>query len=164
MTDNRVTIRRAVESDEPALLDIELTAWDASSGFPSMTEGERAGFFSDRSGPDAHLVAVLDDRVVGYIRLQDKYRFREGAGVLAVNGLAVAVDARGHGIGSALLTAVTEEAERRGARKITLHVHSSNTVARRLYERHGYQVEGTHPREFLIDGEEVDSLTLAKFL
>ncbi|ADB35191.1 GCN5-related N-acetyltransferase [Kribbella flavida DSM 17836] len=164
MSDNRVTVRRAVDSDEPALLEIELTAWDATSGFPSLTAGGRTNFFTERSGPAAHLVAEQDGRLVGYIRLQDKYPFEEGAGVLAVNGLAVAVDARGRGIGSVLLDAVTAEAQRRGARKIALHVHGVNTVARRLYERHGYVVEGTHPREFLIDGQYVDAVDLALYL
>jgi ribosomal protein S18 acetylase RimI-like enzyme len=159
-----VTVRRAVESDEAALLAIELTVWDASSGFPSMTPADKSSFFSERSGPADHLVAEDDGEVLGYIRLQEKYTFPEGDGVLSVNGLAVAKEARGRGIGAILLTAATDEGTRRGARKITLNVHGTNTVARRLYERHGYVVEGTHPREFLIEGQYVDKLTLAKDL
>jgi ribosomal protein S18 acetylase RimI-like enzyme len=159
-----VTVRRAVEADEAALLRIELTAWDGSSGFPSLTAPDKTTFFSERSGPDAHLVAEADGEVLGYIRLQDSYPFPEGAGVLSVNGLAVAESARGRGIGSILLTAAADEGTRRGARKITLHVLGTNTVARRLYERHGYVVEGTHPREFLIEGRYVDNLDLARFL
>jgi ribosomal protein S18 acetylase RimI-like enzyme len=159
-----VTVRRAVETDDSALLAIELTVWDASSGFPSMTQPDKSEFFSERSGPEAHLVAEDDGEVLGYLRLQDKYTFPEGDGVLSINGIAVAKEAQGRGIGSILLNAATEEATRRGARKITLNVHGTNTVARRLYERHGYIVEGTHPREFLIEGQLVDKLTLAKFL
>lgn len=159
-----MTVRRAVASDEAALLDIEMTAWDASSGFPSLTAGERSTFFAERWGPDAFIVAELAGRVVGYIRLQEKYPFPEGAGVLSINGLAVALDARGQGVGSVLMEAVAAEGKRRGARKIALHVHGVNTAARRLYERHGYVVEGTHPREFLIDGQYVDSLDLALML
>ncbi|MEV8374395.1 GNAT family N-acetyltransferase [Kribbella sp. NPDC056861] len=159
-----VTVRRAVEADEQALLAIELTAWDASSGFPSMTPADKKTFFSERSGPDAHLVAEADGEVLGYLRLQDAYSFPEGSGVLSINGLAVATEARGRGIGSILMTAVDDEAKRRGARKVTLHVHGTNTVARRLYERHGYVVEGTRAREFLIEGQLVDTLDLAKFL
>ncbi|MBM7493173.1 hypothetical protein [Micromonospora luteifusca] len=34
----------------------------------------------------------------------------------------------------------------------------------RLYERHGYVVEGRHTAEFLIDGEFVDDLALAESL
>jgi ribosomal protein S18 acetylase RimI-like enzyme len=159
-----VTVRRAVEADDSALLAIELTVWDASSGFPSMTPADKDSFFSERSGPEAHLVAEADGEVLGYLRLQDKYTFPEGDGVLSINGVAVAKEAQGRGIGSILLSAATEEGTRRGARKITLNVHDTNTVARRLYERHGYVVEGTHPREFLIEGRYVDKLTLAKDL
>ena len=115
-------------------------------------------------GPEAFIVAELDGRVVGYIRLQEKYPFPEGAGVLSINGLAVALNARGQGVGSVLMEAVAAEGRRRGARKIALHVHGVNTAARRLYERHGYVVEGTRPREFLIDGQYVDSLDLALML
>jgi ribosomal protein S18 acetylase RimI-like enzyme len=153
-----------VQADETALLEIELTAWDASSGFPSFTPADRTAFFTERAGPDAHLVAEENGEVLGYLRLQDKYPFIEGEGVLSVNGLAVADEARGRGVGSILLTAAAQEGRRRGSRKITLQVHATNRPARRLYERHGYVVEGTRHREFMIEGRYIDSLDLAKFL
>lgn len=146
VTANRLGVRRAVEADDAVLLHIDQTSWDASSGFPSYQEIIRDSFFA-RSGPEAHLVAEYDGQVVGYVRLQDKYTFPEGEGVLAINGIAA-----------------TAEARRRGARKISLHVHSTNTPARRLYERHGYVLEGTHAREFLIEGTYTDALTMAKLL
>ncbi|WP_427888712.1 N-acetyltransferase family protein [Kribbella sp. GL6] len=161
--DQRVTVRQAVEEDDAALLAIERVAWDASSGFPSYSETLQDTFFT-RSGPEAHLVAEYDGKVVGYLRLQDKYPFPEGAGVLAINGIAVAPEARRLGVGNALMTATTAEARSRGARKITLHVHGVNTPARQLYERHGYVVEGIHPAEFLIEGTPVDALDMAKTL
>ena len=161
--DHQVTVRRAVEEDDPALLAIERSAWDASSGFPSYQESLQDTFFS-RSGPEAHLVAEHEGAVVGYLRLQDKYPFPEGAGVLTINGLAVAHVARRLGVGSALLEAATAEGRLRGARKISLHVHSTNTPARRLYERHGYVIEGTHPNEFLIEGDYIAALDMAKML
>lgn len=158
-----VTVRRAVESDDAFLLEIDRTSWDASSGFPSYQEAVRESFF-ERSGPEAHLVAEYDGQVVGYLRLQDKYPFPEGAGVLAVNGLAVAQTARSRGVASALLEAAAAEGRLRGARKISLHVHSTNAIARRLYERHGYVVEGTHPKEFFIEGTYIAALDMAKML
>ncbi|WP_405062222.1 GNAT family N-acetyltransferase [Kribbella sp. NBC_01505] len=158
-----VTIRWAVEADDPALLEIELTSWDGTTGFPSYLERLGDSFFG-KSGPEAHLVAEYDGTVVGYLRLEDKYPFREGAGVLAVNGLAVAQSARGHGIAAALLAAATAEARTRGARKLSLHVFGSNAAARRLYEREGYIVEATHTAEFIIDGRPTDDLVLAKIL
>ena len=163
LTDPQLTVRRAVEADDAALLEIERTAWDASSGFPSYQETLKDSFFA-RTGPEAHLVAEYDGTVVGYLRLQDKYQFPEGAGVLTINGLAVAESARGQGVASALLAAATAEGRLRDARKISLHVHSTNTAARRLYERHGYVIEGTHPNEFLIEGTSVASVDMAKTL
>jgi ribosomal protein S18 acetylase RimI-like enzyme len=163
VTANHVTVRRAVESDDAVLLRIDQTSWDASSGFPSYQEHIRDSFFA-RSGPEAHLVAEYDGRVVGYLRLQDKYQFPEGAGVLAINGLAVAQEARGRGVATALLDAAAAEGRLRGARKISLHVHGTNTAAQRLYERNGYVVEGTHPDEFLIEGTYIASVDMAKML
>jgi ribosomal protein S18 acetylase RimI-like enzyme len=163
VTADRLTIRRAVESDDAVLLRIDQTSWDATSGFPSYQESIKDSFFA-RTGPEAHLVAEYDGQVVGYLRLQDKYQFPEGAGVLAINGLAVAHEARGRGVAGALLEAAAAEGRLRGARKITLHVHSTNTAARRLYERHGYVVEGTHPKEFLIEGTYIDAIDMAKML
>jgi ribosomal protein S18 acetylase RimI-like enzyme len=161
--EHQVTVRHAVDEDDAALLAIERVAWDASSGFPSYRETLQDSFFT-RSGPDAHLVAEYDGKVVGYVRLQDKYPFPEGAGVLTINGLAVAPEARRLGIANALMDATTQEARRRGARKISLHVHHVNHKARRLYERHGYVIEGVHPAEFLIEGAPVDALDMAKTL
>jgi ribosomal protein S18 acetylase RimI-like enzyme len=161
--DHEVTVRRAVEEDDAALLAIEQVSWDASSGFPSYQDNLTDTFFA-RSGPEAHLVAEYDGEVVGYLRLQNKYPFPEGAGVLTINGLATAPTARRLGVGSALLDAATAEGRLRGARKISLHVHSTNAAARRLYDRHGYNVEGTHPNAFLFEGDLIAALDMAKML
>jgi ribosomal protein S18 acetylase RimI-like enzyme len=163
VTANNLTVRRAVEADDAVLLRIDQTSWDATTGFPSYQEVIRESFFA-RSGPEAHLVAESDGKVVGYLRLQDKYPFPEGEGVLTINGLAVALEARGRGVATVLLEAAADEGRRRGARKISLHVHSTNTTARRLYERHGYVIEGTHPNEYLIEGTYIDSIDMAKTL
>jgi ribosomal-protein-alanine N-acetyltransferase len=60
-----------------------------------------------------------------------------------INNLAVRPALRGHGIGTALLTRVFEEADRLGAPAATLEVRASNTGAIRLYERLGFVRSGT---------------------
>jgi ribosomal protein S18 acetylase RimI-like enzyme len=165
VTDDRVTIRRAVAADDADLLALDLTAWDASSGFPSLAAADRRErFFSERGGPEDHLVAEREGELVGYVRLKARYPLVEGAGVFAVHGLAVSPSARRRGVGSALLDAVAAEVRRRGGRKISLNVFATNTTAQRLYERHGYVVEGRQTAEFLIEGRYVDDLILAKFV
>jgi ribosomal protein S18 acetylase RimI-like enzyme len=164
VTDAKVTVRQAVEADDAALLELNRAAWDSRSGFPSFQSAERESYFNEHNRPESNLVATEGDEVIGFARLVDKHPFVEGAGVLLVGGLAVAPSARRRGVGSALLDAVTAEAKRRDARKISLNVFGSNAEAQRLYARHGYVLEGRRTAEFLIDGELIDDLALAKFL
>ncbi len=58
-----------------------------------------------------------------------------------LEAIAVSKDAEGKGIARALLIAAEQEAERHGAQTMTLHVISTNTRARRFYERSGYDGE-----------------------
>ncbi|QPH55660.1 GNAT family N-acetyltransferase [Pontivivens ytuae] len=67
----------------------------------------------------------------------------ERADNLLADGIAVAPDMRGRGVGTALLYALDEEARARGKRGVRLDVIDRNIRARALYERHGYDVTGT---------------------
>ena len=58
-----------------------------------------------------------------------------------LEAIAVAKEAEGKGIANALLHACEEEAKSRGALTMTLHVISTNTRARKFYERSGYDGE-----------------------
>ena len=58
--------------------------------------------------------------------------------VLNVHDLAVVPEARGQGIGRALLAAIDEAALARRCLKVTLEVREDNARARHVYARHGY--------------------------
>lgn len=60
-----------------------------------------------------------------------------------MDGIFVAEEARGRGVGTALLHAVADEARRRGYRQVRLDVVDSNPRARALYLHEGFQVVGT---------------------
>jgi ribosomal protein S18 acetylase RimI-like enzyme len=109
-------------------------------------------------------VAELDGRLAGYIRVKPVTPLRENAHVLGIVGLAVAPGSRRRGVASALLAAAEQHARARGARKLSLRVLSSNETAMRLYERHGFQREGTLRDEFCIGGLFVDDVVMAKRL
>ncbi|MFN3721977.1 MAG: GNAT family N-acetyltransferase [Paracoccaceae bacterium] len=55
-----------------------------------------------------------------------------------IDGICVAREARGHGVGSALVAALMAEATARGYRAIRLEVIDTNIRARALYERLGF--------------------------
>ncbi len=63
--------------------------------------------------------------------------------ILLMDGISVRADARGLGVGSALLAAIVDEARRRGARAVRLDVVERNHRARALYERRGFEPVAT---------------------
>ena len=70
--------------------------------------------------------------------------FRKGCGVARLYSLATQPDARGKGVGSSLLDACAEFAQRRRCRALRLEVRADNVAAIRLYERLGYQRIGEY--------------------
>ena len=165
--EGRVAVRVARTEDEAGLARLDAAAWTPASGFPSVAERVNDPFFTfftDDSPPGAHLVAELDGRLAGYIRLKPVTPLRENTHVLGIVGLAVAPGDRRRGIASALLAAAEQHARARGARKLSLRVLGTNETAMRLYERHGFVLEGTLRDEFRIDGRFVDDVLMAKHL
>ena len=81
-----------------------------------------------------------------------------------IQGLAVAAEARGAGVGRALVRAAVEHARKAGARRMTLRVLGHNAPARALYESEGFMVEGVLPEEFLLDGKYVDDILMGQAL
>ena len=65
-----------------------------------------------------------------------------GGGRFLMDGLVVAPEARGRGIGTRLLHAAADEARARGFREIRLDVVDENPRARALYERMGFRAVG----------------------
>lgn len=55
-----------------------------------------------------------------------------------MDGIMVTPEARGQGVGTALLDAIAKEAQKRGYRELRLDVIDSNPRARALYEREGF--------------------------
>ncbi|MEL6641804.1 MAG: GNAT family N-acetyltransferase [Pseudomonadota bacterium] len=60
-----------------------------------------------------------------------------------MDGIFVAPEARGKGVGSALLNGIMEEARKRGFESVRLDVIDTNPRARALYERHGFKAHNT---------------------
>ncbi|MEO3786466.1 GNAT family N-acetyltransferase [Actinocorallia sp. B10E7] len=158
-----VRIRRALPRDERAVSELAWLTWAPDNSV--IPRPARGGPSYDRFHlPEHFLLAELDDRVVGYLRLVQPVLQPSGAHVRQIQGLGVDPGARGLGIGRLLLEAAVAEAGRQGARKLTLRVLAGNTPARRLYEQLGFAVEGVLREEFLIEGLPVDDVLMARFL
>ncbi|MDT7546015.1 MAG: [ribosomal protein S18]-alanine N-acetyltransferase [Actinomycetota bacterium] len=101
-----------------------------------------------------YLVAVEDAAVVGYAGLCD---YPDEA---FVQTLAVAGDVQGRGVGSALLTALLDEAGRRRQSRVSLEVRADNARAIGLYERFGFRRAGVRRRYYQPSG--TDALVMVR--
>lgn len=78
--------------------------------------------------------------------------------------IAVAEDARGVGIGAALLEGAGGEAAKNGATRILLEVAADNAAAMALYRKSGFEKIGRRPRYYRRAEGRIDALMLAKAL
>jgi putative acetyltransferase len=106
------------------------------------------------------LVAIIDDQVVGLLGLHI------GAGRrahVARLGMMVRADFQGRGVGTALMEAALELAENwLNISRIELEVYPDNGAALALYEKFGFEIEGTL-RDFAYrNGRFVDAYRMAR--
>ncbi|MCA9179991.1 MAG: GNAT family N-acetyltransferase, partial [Planctomycetales bacterium] len=83
--------------------------------------------------------AELGERIVGMAVCFLGYSTFKGAPLINIHDLAVHPDFQQRGIGSQLLSAVSDFARQHQHCAVTLEVQANNP-ARRLYARHGFQV------------------------
>jgi ribosomal protein S18 acetylase RimI-like enzyme len=152
-------IRVATVDDEAALAALTTATWSPETTPAPRRQPDRA-FFDPRTKPQDVLVAD-DGAVVGYLILYQPIPVPSHSHALEINGLAVDPARQGRGIGRRLVQAAQEEAQRRGARKVSLRVLSPNLSARRLYESLGFVVEGVLVGEFRLEGRYVDDVLMA---
>jgi len=127
-----VKVRRAVAADSPAVAAVVRAVYD-EFGFTWDEAGYHADLGDVEAFYAAFYVAEMDSRIVGAAGL---------TGHGSLERLYVLPEARGSGAGSALLTAVTDEARRQGHDRLEIWSDKRFTAAHRLYERHGARVCG----------------------
>jgi GNAT superfamily N-acetyltransferase len=135
------TIRPATRNDVPAV--VAMLADDplgAAREDPADTATYDAAYDRVAADPAQHLVvAERDGTVVGTLQLSVVPGLsRRGATRTIIEGVRVARDERGSGLGTELVTWAVEESRRLGATLVQLTSDASRTDARRFYERLGF--------------------------
>jgi ribosomal-protein-alanine N-acetyltransferase len=122
-------LRAMTAADLPRVLDIENACFS--------TPWKDATFRGLMRRTDTDLyVAELQDRIVGYAACWTVIDQSE------LGNVAVVPEARGRGIGGALVDAVVERVKERGAHELFLEVRESNHVAQAIYRDRGFTVVG----------------------
>ena len=109
---------------------------------------------------DFLLVAEADDKIVGYISAQKGALRRIAHSAYIVVG--VLKDYRRKGIGAEFFKRLDSWAEEKKITRLELTVICENEVAKHLYEKNGYEVEGVKRKSVFVDGRYLDEYYMAK--
>ena len=109
------------------------------------------------------LLAAVEGEVVGNVGIHtqpSRWRRRHVGEI----GISVMGEWQGNGIGTELMRAVLDLADNwLNLIRIELEVYTDNAAAIALYEKFGFEIEGTHRRYAFRDGEFVDAFSMARF-
>jgi RimJ/RimL family protein N-acetyltransferase len=137
---DRFEIRAGQEDDRRPLAELFAAVAEERDGIasePPVDVEERAAGMR----LDGMFVAIAGDAVVGSLHVA---RSAFGYGEL---GMMVALEWRGRGVGSALLTAAIEWGRESGLHKLTLSVFPDNATAIGLYRKFGFVEEGRREKQ-----------------
>jgi GNAT superfamily N-acetyltransferase len=100
-------------------------------------------FLNQRLGNNQSVVfiAYLDDIPSGFMQLYPVYSSVGLKQAWLLNDLYVAVNARKHGVGAALLGAAKKHGEETGSRWLLLQTAADNFTAQSVYEKNGWVKE-----------------------
>jgi len=117
----------------------------------------RNGFLQEVRNPISHLWAIMDEdgTAGGHICF---WMFEREIQLL---NIAVHPEKRGRGLGSHLLREMIRVGIERGMEQIWLEVRTSNTKARRLYEKLGFLAVGRRPRYYQDTNEDAIVMSLS---
>lgn len=150
---------------------------DAAAMARIYNEGiaDRVATFETRERSAAEVAAWLDDgrypvlaaesdgRVVGWIAASP-YRERACYAGIVEFSVYVAREARGRGMGSALMSAFLSACETAGFWKVVSRIFPENGASLALCRRHGFREVGTYRRHGRLDGHWRDCVIVERLL
>jgi putative acetyltransferase len=162
-----ITIRRAAPKDAAAYARIlgDPGVYPGLMQLPYTNEDLWRTRLADSCEPgkaDLLLCAETDGEVVGTSGLHPVgVALRRRHAMML--GISVAREAQGRGVGTALMGAMCDYADRwAGVLRLELTVYVDNAAAIALYRKFGFVVEGTHRAYALRDGAYADVYAMAR--
>lgn len=159
-------VRPAVATDIAALTRIYnqgIADRVATLETEERTEDERREWLAGRGARHPVLVAERSGAVVGWGSL-NPFNPREAYRFVADFSVYVDRDARGAGVGGALLTTLIAEARQLGYHKLVLAAFLFNHAGMKLYRRVGFREVGVYREQGQLDGRWVDVVVMELLL
>ena len=111
-------------------------------------------------GEDFLLIAEADNIIVGYISAAKGGLNRIAHSAYIVVGILK--DYRGKGIGTEFFKRLDTWADEKKITRLELTVICENEVAKHLYEKNGFEIEGIKRKSVLVAGNYLDEFYMAK--
>lgn len=132
-----ISIRRAVEDDEKAVLTLLF-----SLGYPNIERTIFANVYHDvLQHPEMVIYLAIEEngKALGMMSLSHRPQLRLAGTILCIDELAVLTEARGRGIGQKLLSKARDVAKELGAKRLELHTNRSReSYKRQFYIKNGF--------------------------
>ncbi|MGG3521156.1 GNAT family N-acetyltransferase [Bacillus pseudomycoides] len=164
------TVRSAMDKDANDLSKLRLQIdgetenldREEGEGFIDTTRFEEIIKTDTESPRNLFLVAVVNDRIVGFSRCEGVYLKRFSHKVEF--GVCVLKEFWGYRIGKNLLKESISWADANSIKKMTLNVLETNDKAIKLYEKLGFEIEGVLKNDKrLADGKYYNTIIMGRF-
>lgn len=133
-------IRLAADKDIPCLIALLSELFAIEAEFQPDEAAEARGLAMILAAPTSGRILMAEDegRAVAMVNLIYIVSTALGARVALLEDMIVTREARGQGLGRALIEAAIAQARSDGCRRITLLTDGTNTAAHAFYERAGF--------------------------
>lgn len=148
-----IRIEAAKRDDIPVLCDLLALLFAQENEFSPDRAAQIRGLSAIIDAPAAGVIFVArrGGHSIGMVNLLFSMSTALGARVAVLEDLVVAAEARGAGVGKALLAHAIDFARSAGCRRITLLTDHDNRRAQQLYSAHGFEVSRMIPMRRAID-------------
>ncbi|MFF2794666.1 GNAT family N-acetyltransferase [Lysinibacillus xylanilyticus] len=163
-------IREAIREDAEQVIAVIKNAEE--SNFMLFGPGERkleteqfTKFIENinKNSQSALFIAEIEKNVVGYLIVQGN-NMPSRVSHRAYIVVGIHSDFRGRKIGTALFSHLDDWAKEKGMHRLELTVMANNTAGVALYEKMGFEIEGTKRHSLYVDNEYIDEYFMAKLL
>ena len=165
MSDLKFSIRRSVSDDAKGFCELmeDESVFSGLHQMPFPTESSWKDRIGSRSNEgDLQLVAVSEGKLISTVGVVGNQRMRRRHSCLL--GISVIGPAQGKGVGTAMMKAITEYADKWTTfTRIELTVFADNTNAISLYKKFGFEEEGLLRHYALRNGRFDDVISMARF-
>jgi GNAT superfamily N-acetyltransferase len=131
------SIRQALASDEESAHKLI-----AALGYPNLSQGDfRAAFAEVLNHPDSivFVAETTDRKAIGLMTITLRPQLRLAGILVCIDELVIAEEARGLGVGGALLNEAKRFAAKRGAKRLELHTNRGRlSYQRAFYVKNGF--------------------------